>query len=342
MRWTRLLIFAVCLVAVLPLSIVLGYGVYHRLDLASGIPQIIRLYIGADFINGAVQPVSASALTSRKGEVVWTGELENEALTEASGLAVGRLNRDVLFSMNDSGHAPRLFAMSLSGADLGSWSVAYEGLHDFEDMAAFSWQGKNYLMIADTGDNFYWRPVLRLILIEEPDINSMTADTVLPVERLIEFSFADGYRDIEAVAVDPEASEVYLLSKRHVPPELFTLPLQAVEGVLTAKPVARVTGIPAPTARDLREDPDFGHYRSVPTAFDIRDRQALVVTYRDAYLFKRKRNESWAEAMVGLPLRVPLPDIYGLESGALGRDRIFVTGERRDQISRMGMYRVDL
>ena len=52
--------------------------------------------------------------------------------------------------------------------------------------------------------------------------------------------------------------------------------------VVTAEPVVVLDGIPQPTERDLREDPSYGAYSSMPTAFDIHGRDAVVVTYKEA------------------------------------------------------------
>lgn len=341
MRWIiRFFLFVVLLMALL-VGLIAGYGFANGLNVATGIQQIFKFYTRNDLIKDSIQLVDASELKSRQGEVVWTGELENEDLKEASGIASGHVSK-ALYAINDSGHEPRLFAFSLSGRDLGSWPLDLTGPHDFEDMVAFEHKGTAYLMIADTGDNFYWRPSLRLIILKEPDLDELTPDALIPVERIIEFSYPDGPRDVEGVAVDEDSETVYLLSKRHIPSELFSLPLFPASGSVVAKPLTRLTGIPEPSARDLREDPDFGRYRSVPTAFDMEGRRALVVTYRDAYLYTRKRGESWGEALSGLPLRIPLPNIYGLESGCLDDDEIYVTGERHEQRARTGVYRVDL
>lgn len=339
--WLRWLLWLVGLLVLLQVGAFVGYGLYHGLDVVSGVGQAARLYTHTDLIRDGARPVDAGALQVREGEVAWTGDLQNEALNESSGLAAGA-RKDVLFSINDSGNQPRLFALSFTGEDRGSWRIDHEGWHDFEDLAAFTLDATDYLMIADTGDNFYWRPVLRLLIIAEPDIESLSPDAVLPVEWTVEFYFDDGYRDVEAVAVDEGLEQVFFLSKRHVPPELFSIPLRGGDKPLPATRLARVTGIPEPTARERREDPEFGDYRSVPTAFDINGRHALVVTYKDAYLFTRKRSQSWQQVMSGLPVRIPLPLIYGLESGTFAEDAIYVTGEREGGISRMGLFRVDL
>ena len=269
--------------------------------------------------------------------VTWLGDLEDEVLSEASGLAASQRQRGIFFSINDSGNEPQLFALDLAGRNRGAWPVEYPGWHDFEDLSAFSWQGESYLAIADTGDNFYWRPHLTLLVIREPDLETMTPGSVITPEWQVQFRFPDGFRDIEGVAVDMEDEQFLLVSKRQVPPELFAVPLQA-DGIVTAGHVADLL-IPQPTERDHREDPRWGYSRSMPTAFDISGRQAVIQTYKDAYLYRRGRGETWPDALAEPPQRVPLPHVHGLESVALVDGEILVTGERFEGTQRTGLFR---
>ena len=62
--------------------------------------------------------VSTSALCSG-AEVDATGTVANVALNEASGLVASRTNPGVLWSHNDGGERPGVFALGLDGADLG-------------------------------------------------------------------------------------------------------------------------------------------------------------------------------------------------------------------------------
>ena len=81
----------------------------------------------------------------------------------------------------------------------------------------------------------------------------------------------------------------------------------------------------------------------MPTAFDINGRDAVVVTYKEAYLYRRKLGQSWPEAFSDTPDRIRLPYTYGLESVAFGsKGRYFyVTGEREDGIGTADVFRVE-
>ena len=66
---------------------------------------------------------------------------------------MSRLRSDFLWTHNDSGDRPRLYALDLTGKHLGTCDVEGAGAVDWEDMASFQRDGTSYLLIADVGDN---------------------------------------------------------------------------------------------------------------------------------------------------------------------------------------------
>lgn len=280
-------------------------------------------------------------------DAVFAGRLAAPKLSEASGLAPSRHRDDLLWALNDGGKKPRLYALGTDGSDRGF--VLLEGTHgvDWEDLASFEWQGRSYLAVADTGDNFSWRRSVELLVIEEPRLaeERFPRGATTRVAWRFRFRFEDGPRDCEALAVDPEQPRALLLSKRTEPPVLYELPLLPgepggdvpKEGGRPALRVARrlgdVPGIPPPTRADVEEARWLGRYRAMPTGLDISRDGALaaVVTYKDAYLFARANGESWAAAFGRRPERIPLPPMRQAEAIAFGSDgrTLFATSERR-------------
>ncbi|MBT4161586.1 MAG: hypothetical protein HOE54_09795, partial [Gammaproteobacteria bacterium] len=209
----RLLLLVVLLLA-LPFCLQAGYGFYHGYDVKNGLITLILGLIRHDLVF-ALEEVHPEALADFKPRpVTWKGELESEALVEASGLAASQTQEGLFFSVNDSGNEPRLFALDEQGGDKGSWLLSYNDFHDFEDMAAFHHEGKRYLLVADTGDNFNWRPRLTILIFEEP--NSAVSSGTLAPAWSFQYSYPEGYRDCEAVAVDERGGRIYLISKRRV------------------------------------------------------------------------------------------------------------------------------
>lgn len=243
---------------------------------------------------------------------VGVGRLTSPELAEASGLASSRLRQKVFWLVNDSGSDPVLHAINLQGAALGSVRVAGVKNVDWEDLASFVWQGRSWLLVADTGDNLARRDEVVLHLVPEPEAqNGRYAGSVRPHWSL-RFRYPGGPRDCEAVAVDVPRGEILLLSKRNQPAVLYSLPLQAPmpsAGPVKARKVTAVEILPVATDSHLLEL--FGSFQTQPTAMDISadGLAAVVLTYQDAYLYRRQPRESWATAMQRQPQRIVLPGL---------------------------------
>lgn len=242
------------------------------------------------------------------------GHLEAVGLTETSGLAASRQTDGVLWAVNDSGNAPELFALGSRGEDRGTVRVAGVKNIDWEDLASFTWQGKAYLLVADVGDNRAVRPEVLLHVVPEPlpGKDGRFSGTVKPAWS-IRLRFEDGPRDCEGVAVDEQDGQIWLLSKRTDLPILYQVPLRPAQPELlqTARRVFEVNNLPAPTSEDLSQV--YGRFRSWPTAFDIQTggRAAVILTYKDAYLYVRRGSEPWTATLARSPqiLRLPSPEL---------------------------------
>jgi hypothetical protein len=279
-------------------------------------------------------PGPTDAASTRRLERI--GEIEHPAVTESSGLAVSTLTPDVLWTHNDSGDKPRLFALNLKGEHLATINLKGASAYDWEDLASFKLEGKSYLLIADIGDNAARRQSYMLYAIEEPSINPLSKNQIfeIPVSWKITFTYKEGSRDSEAAAVDSDAGQILILSKRDRPPVLYSLPLRPNnKEPLVAKRLASLSNFPGPLPADPFQGLIFGSFSDQPTAMDISlDRKtALVVTYTYAYLFARKYGQTWAEAFTQIPLRITLPYRNQGESGCFAPDgsSIFLGSEKR-------------
>ena len=273
------------------------------------------------------------------GEAVHVGQLENSEIDEASGLAASRRRSDLLWIHNDSGASPRLYAVGLDGRDRGTVDVRGAFNVDWEDLASFQLDHVSYLLIADVGDNDAERESVMLYIVQEPELRGdrFAAGTAVSVQWSLEVVFEDGPVDNEGVAVDVARQRILLLSKRTVPLRLYEVPLHPsdsqVGSVVRAALVAEIANIPQPTIVDLEEDSLFGQFRSQGTALDVTPdaRELLVVTYANAYRFRRAVAENWQQAVSRPPAQVALPTLAQAEAGAYSRDHqsLFVTSEQR-------------
>jgi hypothetical protein len=243
-------------------------------------------------------------------------ELANLQLDELSGLAVSRADAQVLWGHNDTGGGAFLFRFGPRGEDLGRLPLAGVQSHDWEDIAAFEHAGAPALLIADTGNNLATRAVVTLYAVSDPGR--------LGEPRLLwrlPFRFPDGARDCEAVAVDPLAREILLVSKRDTPPRLYRLPLpeRTPAQAQQAEFLAELSGWPARNGLSL-----LRLFADSPTGFDIsRDgTRAAIVTPTHAYLYRRAAGVPWAQALQRAEAALPLParQLELIESVAFSAD----------------------
>lgn len=256
----------------------------------------------------------------------------NKALDETSGIAASRLDVNRLWVMDDSGNPPNLYAITPTGNDIGTWRVDGADKKDWEDIASYRDRGKNWLVIADTGDNGGIRKRVRLLFVEEPALDAKPG--TLKPSRIIDVVWPNGPRDCEAVAVDLNRREVVLITKKRQPPLVYTVPLDLEDGeTVTAKLVANLPHVPRPSANDIANNPKMAKLSVQVTAADISpDGLSLaVLTYRHLLLYKRATPKtSWGRATEQrAPQELSMPLLPQPEALAWSRDgaSLYVSGE---------------
>ena len=257
------------------------------------------------------------------------GRIAIDDVDEASGLARSHLEPDVMWVHNDDGK-PRIYAFDTAGDKRGRLTLDGVKNRDWEDLSSFTLDGKPYLLVADVGDNMRRRKSVYLYVVEEPDLSD--DDTVRSdVAWEIKLRFPDGPRDVEAVAVDSDNERVLLLSKRDLPPVLYSVPLRPTGDRVMATRLGEVRSLPPPKRSDVIAAPKTKSWFWQPTALDIHGDTAIVLTYRALYWFDRQRGESWFDALNRRPIRQSLGRIPNAESAVIGADRsaAYVTVERK-------------
>jgi len=229
------------------------------------------------------------------------GEITELAINEASGLAVSQRAPELLWTHNDSGNAPVLYAIDPSGSFLGSVRIEGAKNRDWEDIASYEIDGLAYLIAADIGDNNAVYPECVLYIIAEPDPAALSPTRELVAEpvRIIRYVYPDGPRDCESLAVDIREQAIYLISKRAQPPILYRLPLfpeDTIARPLIAEKLGPVNGILPPSGLLSRMPVPWGKWRAQPCSLDISPdgKIAAVLTYGEVYLYERQDGEDWA------------------------------------------------
>ena len=165
-----------------------------------------------------------------------------DVLDETSGLAVGIRDPGRIWSHNDSGHEPRLFALDSAGVLHATVEVNRRN-RDWEDMDRARCGQGSCLYLADTGDNQERRRRVFLYRLPEPDGR---ADGTASAEEF-SMQFPDGARDVEAMYILPDEKIFFVTKGRNHPITIFRYPpplrpdttvtLQPVQ-VLSSGPVA--------------------------------------------------------------------------------------------------------
>jgi hypothetical protein len=258
------------------------------------------------------------------------GRLQNAKIDEASGLARSQRYPDVFWVANDDGPSV-LYAIDSTGKDLGRVTIKDASNRDWEDLASFALDGVPYLVAADIGDNEGERKDVRLYIIEEPEAGD---DKVKPEWR-IEFTYPEGPRDAESIAVDVENERVLVLTKRDVPALLYALPLKpGTEKRITAERLGVVASLPQPSRSDLEFAKRANSWHWQPTSMDISGdgAQAIVLTYGGVFLYPRAPGQDWLEALQQPPRVVSRSANRQAESIAFDTagDTVFITIEQRN------------
>ena len=157
-RWTLIAALLACLGFVL---LVAGYGLSRGYHVMAGLKNLFELTPAPVAANPTLVDVPWQ-------QVVWLGDIDDRALNESSGLAASNRFEDILYSINDSGSEPLLYALDLNGQTRATFRIRTDEAIDWEAMDAFVLNDVPYLLIADTGDNLRWRNQVSLLVLEEP------------------------------------------------------------------------------------------------------------------------------------------------------------------------------
>ena len=268
----------------------------------------------------ACAPAEAQVSWERRDPLrtVRVAPFENKDLDESSGLAASRAYPGVLWTIEDSGTGPDIFAVDTLGRHLWSWEVAGIANADWEAIGLGPCRRGSCLYIGDTGDNTGKRTHVTLYRVREP--NPAVRTRYLRGAESVSIRFPDGRPDVEAMVVTPK-QDVLLIAKARVgSPQLYRVPASAWRA--TQPVTAELLGI-LPL-------PDGGVVGRVTDAALSPDGSRVVVrTYVDLYFFELAANGGLT------PARPPIVcGIFGLELQGEGVDwldkrRLALSGERQ-------------
>lgn len=154
---------------------------------------------------------------------------------------MSRTHAGVLWTHNDSGDAPRIFALDRRGQLLAEFPIEGASNVDWEDIAIDDAQ---HLYLGDTGNNASDRRDLVVYRIREPDPAAPPGP--VRVERALRFRYADQIafpdpeRDVDSEAMLWWDGALYLFTKHRSDTcsKLYRLPDEPSEGERALEPLA--------------------------------------------------------------------------------------------------------
>ncbi|MFE6775348.1 hypothetical protein [Streptomyces sp. NPDC057702] len=176
--------------------------------------------------SGVVPLASAHAAGSGGRPSSFT--IEDDRITESSGLAASRAHPGVYWTHNDSDDGPFVYAVdSETGRTVAT--VTLRGIGDPRDVEAVSVGPDGRVYVADIGDNLggTW-PKVWIYAFPEP--KRLADITVTATQYTVQYE--GGPRDAEAMMVHPKTGRVYIVSKREEGGGLYAGPARlAATGV---------------------------------------------------------------------------------------------------------------
>ncbi len=156
----------------------------------------------------SVSPVSSAAPvpSGAPAAAPIVRRLNDPRIKESSGLAASTFNRPLLWTHNDSGDRPRLFAIGTQGRTRAVLRLSNASALDWEDVAA----GPNHTLWAgDIGDNRAVRKQISVYRVREP---RRVASARVRATRF-RLAYPDGPHDADTLLVRPRSGRILIVTR---------------------------------------------------------------------------------------------------------------------------------
>jgi len=212
--------------------------------------------------------------------------LDSAEVKESSGIARSAYLEQRLWTHNDSGDTPRLFAFSTAGQLQAIVQIDGATALDWEDMCAFTQGGQNFLAIADVGDNGLARPHVEIYIVAEPNWSETLTRPVRITCRAqckVQVRYPGGPYNCEAIAYDPWREQFLLITKDKLQAKIFAIPCDTrqAEQAVTAQPLGQLL-LPMVTGACVSDDGQL----------------LVLATYGPSCMLRRTADIDWAGATV--------------------------------------------
>ena len=159
--------------------------------------------------------------------------ITDDRITESSGLAPSLLHPGVIWTHNDSGNSPRIYAIGKNGKTTAALRLNdfpdrdWEAIAGFRGTATSIAPGASLIAVGDIGDNNAVHPSVRIAIVREP--KTLESGPISPI-RVLRLRYPGGPRDAEALLSDPKTGQLYVVSKTLFGSSLYSVPLSVWPG----------------------------------------------------------------------------------------------------------------
>ncbi|QKW33787.1 hypothetical protein HUT06_06870 [Actinomadura sp. NAK00032] len=157
----------------------------------------------------AAHAAPAAPAAKKDERVAFT--IKDPRITESSGLAASARHPGVVYTHNDSGGVPKIYALGKDGRVRAVLTLGGANARDWEGIAlGKDGRGRPAIFVADIGDNLggAW-PYVTVYRIPEP--SRLVSQTLRATAFKIKY--ADGPRNAETVMINPRTNRLYIASK---------------------------------------------------------------------------------------------------------------------------------
>jgi hypothetical protein len=221
-----------------------------------------------------------------------TAWLRDGDLKEISGLVCSSATDNATYwGEEDSGNKNAIYLLDTSGRNLGAKYLQGILDRDWEDIAAGPGPetGKYYLYMGDIGDNLQIFPYITIYRFMEPapDPAGWT-DSLIHAIDAINLVYPDGPHDAEALMIDPQTRDLYILTKGQ---QAMLYMAKYPQNTHQETRLIKVGVLPISTVTAADISPDG--YR------------ILIKNYESVFFWKRQEGESIAHCLQGTPQKLP-------------------------------------
>ena len=187
----------------------------------------LALFVMVAMLVVANAPSSQAAAQSCPdfGNASTVGQLSRDNIREASGLVASPNHSNRYWLHNDSGDSARIYAMTRSGEDRGIVNLGGINARDFEDigMGPGPNANKDYIYVADIGNNGHGRATLWIYRFVEPAPPGKGKSVTIPNDEIEKFEYTyqkpgeptkTWRRQAESLFVDPISGDVVIIEKQ--------------------------------------------------------------------------------------------------------------------------------